>query len=110
MADEARDRLARLIADALVDRIQELVPVSFLVYADDMARLVSLIRIVQDKKHQVTDSERQRIHDVLTHVWNESRSFTQEHMDMILHGIELAEKESEAKEAAKNESTTKTEE
>lgn len=105
MADN--EKLARMIADALVDRMREIMPVSFLVYDTEMARLVSIVRLTKDKKHQVTDDERQRIHDTILHVYNEAKPFTQEHMDMMIHGIELAEAEADEAEKSK---TTKSKE
>jgi len=107
LTDEAIHQLASQLADIIVEATRSK-PVAFLVWADDMKKVMLLLH---KAKQFEANPDRQRIKtkevvDVLTSMWDEAKLINAEDMDILLHGIDLAQKEAKAYEDGAKEFAT----
>lgn len=105
MPRELPNEMVDAILQALVDILEgksDNLPAAFLVYTEEMKKLMTLRERL---RRSVKDPDRprmqpERIIDVLTHVWTESKMLTQHNMDQITDALELYEQQAEAEEAS----------
>jgi len=87
--------LINKLANAIAEKLVDLLPVAFLIHDEDMELLIKLLPLVK-KGHTVTDDERQHIDDVIRHVWKACKPLTDKDMDRLLRGLDMIEAQEQA--------------
>ena len=93
--NEAIDQLAKAVAEALTNQLGHLsVPEAFLIWADEMKLLFKVMRDLKRAK-TVDDRLKQSVIDTIMHVFQESKPFDHDDLEVLVNAMTRAEQHNE---------------